>query len=66
MTDRDEHIRRLRAVRDTGNYNMFSDPREGLIAMYGEESGEETYDWVIEHFNYYLSGDWIDPPEGDQ
>ena len=59
--DEDEkHIQRLRALRRSGIVNMFTDVRIGLHAMLTEEKAEETFAWIQENFEYYLSGEWTE------
>lgn len=53
------HISRLKALRETGSVNMFTDLRRGLVEVWPED-GEETYQWVQDNWDYYLSGNWTD------
>lgn len=55
-----KHIKRLRSVRKTGMVNMFTDVRRGLVEVFGQEEGGETYQWIQDNFDYYLSGNWVD------
>lgn len=60
LTDEDrEHIRRLRATRDSGAFNMFTELRHGLRELF-DEDGEETYQWVTDNWEFYQSGEWTE------
>lgn len=54
-----KHIRRLQALRETGSVNMFTDVRRGLEEVFGKD-GEETYQWITDNWEYYMSGQWVD------
>lgn len=62
-----EHISRLRAMRDSGAFNMMTEARQGLTELFGPEEGRATYEWQKEHFDLFTSGDWVDCelPEAD-
>lgn len=62
------HIQRLQELRQLGTHNMFTEVKDGLIELFGDD-GRETYQWVQDHFEYYETGNWrdVDPValEGD-
>ena len=60
LTDAErEHVARLKALREGGTHNMFTHLRTGLEAHFGD-AGTETYEWVVDNFDYYRSGEWVD------
>lgn len=59
LSEEDEkHVSRLRALRQSGTVNMATELRHGLTEVFGTEDGLETYEWVQENQEYYLSGEW--------
>lgn len=55
-----EHIERLQQVRESGTHNMFTECIAGLKAHYPPEEAVETYDWVVDNFEYFESGEWTE------
>lgn len=55
-----EHIRRLQALRETGCCNMFTEVNDGLHTVFGNEQANETYKWIKNNMEFYLSGKWKD------
>ena len=61
MTPEDAvHIARLRAVRETGQFNMFTEVQHGLRSVFNDAGAQVTFDWVTDNFEYYQSGKWVD------
>lgn len=61
LTEEDrKHIRRLQALRESGIVNMYTEVKQGLYEVHGEQDGEETWQWILDNYEYYKSGDWVD------
>ena len=61
LTQKDkECIRRLQALRKTGAVNMATELQYGLVEVFGEEKGMETYKWVENNPSVYMSGKWTE------
>lgn len=58
--DAEKHIQRLRALRQSGIVNMFTDVKQGLEVMLDEDEAEETFEWITENWEYYMSGEWTE------
>lgn len=55
-----KHIERLQSLRDSGIVNMYTEVQSGLHQVFGDDDGEETYQWILDNFEYYKSGDWTE------
>ena len=65
MTSREKHVERLRRVRQSGDVNMFTDLKNGLQMHYNPAKADETFEWVVENWEFYISGEWVDRPGDD-
>lgn len=61
-----KHIQRLQTLRDTGEFNMFTEVKSGLEALFESDEAEDTYQWTVDNFEYYRSGEWVDLEISDE
>lgn len=54
-----QHIQRLQELQQLGTHNMFTELRSGLVELFGSD-GADTYEWVVDHFDYFESGEWTE------